>query len=136
MERRTRGRRAQPLKAVADWAIEPFAVRGGLFLDPFAGSGALCLAAERAGMTAWAPRSRRSDHGTEPKSGGTRPPTLARYGASRSAVWPSSLGFRPFSLARRLGAPGQSTEELGAETARRRHQRVQGDMSATAAASV
>lgn len=48
----TRGRRAQLPAAVADWAVRPFAIPGGRMLDPFAGSGALCFAAERAGMDA------------------------------------------------------------------------------------
>lgn len=30
--------------------VRPFAVRGGLLLDPFAGSGAILLAAEECGM--------------------------------------------------------------------------------------
>jgi DNA modification methylase len=46
------GRRAQLPPAVADWMVAPYATPGGLMLDPFAGSGALLLAAERAGMTA------------------------------------------------------------------------------------
>jgi tRNA G10 N-methylase Trm11 len=48
----TVGRRAQLPPRVADWAVAPFAVADGLMLDPFAGSGALCDAAERAGMQA------------------------------------------------------------------------------------
>jgi DNA modification methylase len=47
-----RGRRAQLPAAVADWAVAPYAVPGGVFLDPFAGSGALVEAATRAGMQA------------------------------------------------------------------------------------
>lgn len=46
------GRRAELPPEVADWAVAPFAVPGGAFLDPFAGSGALLCAAERAGMLA------------------------------------------------------------------------------------
>lgn len=46
------GRRAQLPPAVAAWAVAPFAVPGGLALDPFAGSGALLDAAEGAGMHA------------------------------------------------------------------------------------
>lgn len=46
------GRRAQLPEKVADWSVAPFVVPGGVMLDPFAGSGALCAAAERAGMTA------------------------------------------------------------------------------------
>lgn len=47
-----KGRRAQLPPQVADWMVSPFAVRGGRFLDPFAGSGALVEAATRAGMQA------------------------------------------------------------------------------------
>lgn len=47
------GRRAQLPREVADWAVKPFAVSGGIFLDPFAGSGALPEAAERCGMQAY-----------------------------------------------------------------------------------
>lgn len=46
------GRRAELPALVADWVVSPFAVKGGLMLDPFAGSGALLSAAERAGMQA------------------------------------------------------------------------------------
>ena len=46
------GRRAEVPAVVADWVVAPYATPGGLMLDPFAGSGALCLAAERAGMVA------------------------------------------------------------------------------------
>ncbi len=49
---RANGRRAELPAAVADWAVRPFARPGGLMLDPFAGSGALCLAAEGNGMRA------------------------------------------------------------------------------------
>lgn len=48
----TRGRRAELPPSVADWAVKSFAVPGGRFVDPFAGSGALVLAAERCGMMA------------------------------------------------------------------------------------
>ena len=48
----TRGRRAELPAEVADWAVAPFAVPAGVFLDPFAGSGALVQAARRAGMDA------------------------------------------------------------------------------------
>jgi DNA modification methylase len=44
------GRRAELPPAVADWMVAPFAVPGGLLLDPFAGSGAILAAAERLGM--------------------------------------------------------------------------------------
>jgi DNA modification methylase len=47
-----RGRRAQLPEAVAQWAVSPYAVPGGRFLDPFAGSGSLVLAAEKCGMAA------------------------------------------------------------------------------------
>jgi hypothetical protein len=46
------GRRAQLPPRVARWAVAPFAEPGGLMLDPFAGSGALCRAAADAGMSA------------------------------------------------------------------------------------
>lgn len=48
----TKGRRAELPAAVADWAVGPFAVPGGRFLDPFAGSGALVQSAARFGMQA------------------------------------------------------------------------------------
>jgi len=44
------GRRAELPPVVADWAVRPYAVPGGLLLDPFAGSGALLAAGQRAGM--------------------------------------------------------------------------------------
>lgn len=44
------GRRAELPPEVADWMVSPFAVPGGLLLDPFAGSGAILSAGERAGM--------------------------------------------------------------------------------------
>jgi DNA modification methylase len=47
------GRRAQLPREVADWAVAPFTVPGGVFLDPFAGSGVLVEAAEAAGMEAY-----------------------------------------------------------------------------------
>ncbi len=46
------GRRAELPKEVARWAVAPFAVPGGVMLDPFAGSTVLCEAAEAAGMRA------------------------------------------------------------------------------------
>jgi DNA modification methylase len=46
------GRRAQLPERVAAWAVNPFAVPGGLAVDPFSGSGALPHAAARAGMAA------------------------------------------------------------------------------------
>src|SRR5215472_2158434 len=46
------GRRAELPAAVALWLIKPFAVAGGVMLDPFAGSGALLRAAEECGMQA------------------------------------------------------------------------------------
>ena len=48
----TNGRRAQLPQNVSDWAVMPYVVPGGVFLDPFAGSGALMLSAERSGMDA------------------------------------------------------------------------------------
>lgn len=48
----TVGRRAELPPEVAAWMVRPFAVPGGLMLDPFAGSGALCRAAEDSGMRA------------------------------------------------------------------------------------
>ncbi|KKW13148.1 MAG: modification methylase protein [Candidatus Gottesmanbacteria bacterium GW2011_GWB1_49_7] len=44
------GRRAELPPAVADWMVSPYAVAGGVMLDPFAGSGALVQAASRCGM--------------------------------------------------------------------------------------
>ena len=49
----TKGRRAELPVEVADWAVVPFVTPGGVFLDPFAGSGALPMAASRAGMEAF-----------------------------------------------------------------------------------
>lgn len=46
------GRRAELPPEVAKWMVEPYSVPGGLFLDPFAGSGALVRAATECGMTA------------------------------------------------------------------------------------
>ena len=46
------GRRAEMPPDVARWAVAPFAVKGGVMLDPFAGSTVLCEAAEEAGMRA------------------------------------------------------------------------------------
>jgi tRNA G10 N-methylase Trm11 len=46
------GRRAELPAEVADWMVTPYAVAGGLMIDPFAGSGAILKAAERAGMNA------------------------------------------------------------------------------------
>ncbi len=39
-----RGRRAELPEAVASWAVAPFAIKAGVFLDPFAGSGAIPIA--------------------------------------------------------------------------------------------
>lgn len=44
------GRRAELPIEVARWMVGPYAVRGGLCLDPFAGSGKLLTAAEEIGM--------------------------------------------------------------------------------------
>jgi tRNA G10 N-methylase Trm11 len=46
------GRRAELPPEVAMWMVKPFAVPGGVMLDPFAGSGAIMRAAEECGMTA------------------------------------------------------------------------------------
>lgn len=46
------GRRAQLPEIVCDWAVEPFAIPGGQFLDPFAGSGSLVRSAIKFGMEA------------------------------------------------------------------------------------
>jgi DNA modification methylase len=46
------GRRAELPASVALWAVKPWIISGGLFLDPFAGSGALVKAAASFGMTA------------------------------------------------------------------------------------
>jgi DNA modification methylase len=46
------GRRAQLPPAVADWLVAPFAVAGGRLFDPFAGSGEILRAGQRAGMAA------------------------------------------------------------------------------------
>ena len=45
------GRRAELPPSVCQWAVAPFAIPGGLVLDPFCGSGALLTAAERIGMS-------------------------------------------------------------------------------------
>ena len=45
-------RRAELPSTVAHWAVSPFAVKGGMMLDPFAGSGRLVEAAAHAGMNA------------------------------------------------------------------------------------
>lgn len=47
------GRRAELPPPVADWAVAPFSIPGGVALDPFAGSGALPMAAERFGMRSY-----------------------------------------------------------------------------------
>lgn len=46
------GRRAELPPEVATWAVSPFAIPGGVFLDPFAGSGAIPAAADELGMNA------------------------------------------------------------------------------------
>lgn len=46
----TKGRRAELPPEVADWMVRPFAVPGGLCLDPFTGSGRILEAAESHGM--------------------------------------------------------------------------------------
>jgi len=47
------GRRAELPQEVADWMVQPYAVPGTYFLDPFAGSGKLVTAAQVAGMKAY-----------------------------------------------------------------------------------
>ncbi len=47
-----KGRRAELPPEVAQWMVKPFAVPGGNFLDPFAGSGAIVKAAAECGMRA------------------------------------------------------------------------------------
>lgn len=44
------GRRAELPPSVASWMVAPFAIPGGLLLDPFAGSGAILSAGEVHGM--------------------------------------------------------------------------------------
>lgn len=46
------GRRAELPRIVADWMVGPYAVNGGLMLDPFAGSGVILESAESFGMRA------------------------------------------------------------------------------------
>ncbi|VIO73866.1 DNA methyltransferase [Bradyrhizobium ivorense] len=46
------GRRAELPAEVAAWMVKPFAVPGGLMIDPFAGSGAIVRAAAECGMDA------------------------------------------------------------------------------------
>jgi hypothetical protein len=48
----TNGRRAELPPEVADWMVNAYGRPGQLLLDPFAGSGAILAAAERAGMAA------------------------------------------------------------------------------------
>lgn len=45
------GRRAELPPEVAMWMVKPFAVPGGVLLDPFAGSGAILRAAAECGMS-------------------------------------------------------------------------------------
>lgn len=47
-----KGRRAEVPWRVADWMVRPFAVPGGLMIDPFAGSGALIEVAAGCNMEA------------------------------------------------------------------------------------
>lgn len=56
------GRRAQLPKEVTEWMLEPYAIPGGTFLDPFAGSGALLLAAESKGMKAQGFEIQKTEH--------------------------------------------------------------------------
>lgn len=46
------GRRAELPPEVALWMVKPFAIPGGVLLDPFAGSGAILRAGEACGMNA------------------------------------------------------------------------------------
>ena len=46
----TGGRRAEIPATVALWAVKPFAIEGGVLLDPFAGSGRILEAGEQCGM--------------------------------------------------------------------------------------
>jgi hypothetical protein len=46
------GRRAELPREVAEWAVRPFAIQGGLLVDPFAGSMAIPKAAIGLGMQA------------------------------------------------------------------------------------
>lgn len=48
----TKGRRAELPPEVAMWMVKPFAVKGGLLIDPFAGSGAILKAAQNCKMQA------------------------------------------------------------------------------------
>lgn len=48
----TNGRRAELPPDVADWVVRAYGRPGDLLLDPFAGSGAILQAAERAGLRA------------------------------------------------------------------------------------
>jgi DNA modification methylase len=47
------GRRAELPNDVAEWAVSPFCIPGGIALDPFSGSGAIVKAATLAGMKAF-----------------------------------------------------------------------------------
>jgi DNA modification methylase len=49
---RMNGRRGQLPPEVADWMVGPFAIDGGTLFDPFAGSGEILRAGDRAGMNA------------------------------------------------------------------------------------
>ena len=49
----TKERRAQLPIEIAEWAILPFIIQKGIFLDPFSGSGTLPHTAERLGMLAY-----------------------------------------------------------------------------------
>lgn len=48
----TNGRRAELPPEVADWMVRAYGRTGNLLLDPFAGSGAILAAADRAGISA------------------------------------------------------------------------------------
>lgn len=53
------GMRAELPPEVARWMVNPFAIAGGVMLDPFAGSGTLVRAAHDAGMHAFGVERRR-----------------------------------------------------------------------------
>lgn len=71
----TRGRRAELPPEVASWMVSPFAVAGGLMLDPFAGSGALLSAAEAMGMRSLGYELHPSADAVDPSVADTGKPT-------------------------------------------------------------
>lgn len=64
------GRRAELPARVAEWMVRPFAVPGGLMMDPFAGSGALVKAAADCGMEAVGYEKDPSDPVSTPQGSG------------------------------------------------------------------